>query len=102
MSTDPTRRNEDEYFARQNAELLAQHRARLDAERAQRAQSGQALRCPRDGGAMFERSHHGVTIDVCPDCGGTFLHRGELELLEHLEESGVKRYINSLFGLPPR
>jgi hypothetical protein len=66
MSQDPTRRNEDEYFARQNAELLAQHRARLDAERAARTQAGEGLRCPRDGAAMFERSHHGVTIDVCP------------------------------------
>jgi len=92
-------RNEDEYFARESAELIAQHRARLDAERAQRAQSGQPLRCPRDGGAMFERSHHGVTIDVCPDCGGIFLDRGELELLAHVEDQEMGRAAGRLFAV---
>lgn len=99
MSHDPTRRNEDEYFARQNAELLAQHRTRLDAERRARAEAGAALRCPRDGGAMVERSHHGVTIDLCPDCGGVFLDRGELELLEHVEDQEMGRAAGRLFAV---
>lgn len=99
MSTDPTRKNEDEYFARHNAELLAEHRARLDAERRARAEGGQLLRCPRDGGAMFERSHHGVTVDVCPDCGGVFLDRGELELLEHVEDREMGRAASRLFAV---
>ena len=99
MSNDPTRRNEDEYFARQNADLLAQHRARLDAERAQRAQAGHALRCPRDGDAMVERSHHGVSIDVCPTCGGIYLDRGELELLEHVEDQEMGRAASRLFAV---
>ena len=96
---DPTRRNEDEYFARQNAELLAQHRARLDAERAARAQAGHEMRCPRDGAVFAERSHHGVTIDVCPQCGGVFLDRGELELLEHVEDGEMGRAASRLFAV---
>ena len=97
--SDPTRRNEDEYFARQNAELLAQHRNRLDAERAARTQAGQPMRCPRDGGVFVERSHHGVTIDVCPECGGVFLDRGELELLEHVEDQEMGRAASRLFSV---
>lgn len=99
---DILRRNEDEYFARESADLIAERRRALDAERERRERASHIMRCPNCGGHLAPRNHHGVTIDVCPDCGGTFLHRGELELLEHLEESGVKRYINSLFGLPPR
>ena len=96
---DPTRRNEDEYFARESAELIARHRTRLDAERAARTAEGQRMRCPRDGATMTERAHHGVTIDECSQCGGVFLDRGELELLEHVEESGVGRFVGGLFGI---
>lgn len=97
---DPTRRNEDEYFARADAELIARHRARLDAERAERASAGRLpLRCPRDGTVMVERPHHGVTVDDCPQCGGVFLDRGELELLEHVDDGGVGRFVGGLFGI---
>ncbi len=98
--SDPLRRNEGVYFARENAELLAERRRKLDEERERRERESHVMRCPNCGGHLAPRSHHGVTIDLCPDCGGTWLNRGELELLEHVEESEVKRYINSLFGLP--
>lgn len=98
--TDQLRRNEDEYFARENAALIAERRLALDAERQARERASHVMRCPSCGGHLAPRTHHGVTIDVCPDCGGTFLERGELELLEHIEESQVRRYINTLFRLP--
>ena len=97
---DPTRRNEDEYFARADAELIAQHRSRLDAERAARASARRLpLRCPVDGAVMMERRHHGVTIDDCPQCGGVFLDRGELELLEHVDDERTRPFLGGLFGL---
>lgn len=97
--SDATRRNEDEYFARESAQLIAQHRARLDADRAARAQAGHVMRCPRDGGEFAERNHHGVTIDVCQSCGGVFLDRGELELLEHVEDREMGRAASRLFAI---
>ncbi|GJG88568.1 hypothetical protein tb265_37490 [Gemmatimonadetes bacterium T265] len=97
--SDQTRRNEEEYFARENAALIAERRRALDAEREARERASHVMRCPRCGGHLAARTHHGVTIDVCPDCGGSWLDRGELELLEHVEESQVRRYIDSLFGL---
>ncbi len=96
--SDQLRRNEEEYFARHNAEPIAARRRELDAEREARDRASYETRCPRDGAPLVARTHHGVTIDVCPDCGGTWLDRGELELLEHVEESQVRRYISSLFG----
>ncbi|HEY0776897.1 MAG TPA: zf-TFIIB domain-containing protein [Gemmatirosa sp.] len=98
--TDPLRRNEGTYFARENADLIAERRRALDAERESRERESHVMRCPNCGGHLEPRNHHGVTIDVCPECGGTWLNRGELELLEHVEESEVRRYINTLFGLP--
>lgn len=37
------------------------------------------LRCPDDGAALVELSHHGVRIDVCTQCEGVWLDQGELE-----------------------
>ena len=97
--SDPLRRNEDEYFVRENAALIQARRRELDLQREARERASHVMRCPSCGGHLHPREHHGVTIDVCPDCGGTWLDRGELELLEHVEESEAKRYIYSLFGL---
>ncbi len=45
-------------------------------------------------------AHHGVKIDECPRCGGVFLDRGELEILEHFDDPGpARRFIAGLFGL---
>jgi uncharacterized protein len=38
-------------------------------------------RCPTDGVPLMEMVKNGVTIDVCPECKGVWLDRGELEKL---------------------
>jgi Zn-finger nucleic acid-binding protein len=45
-----------------------------------------------------------VTIDVCPDCGGVFLDKGELEILEHLDRGGpnLSRFFGGLLSLGTR
>lgn len=88
-------RNEDEYFVKQDADLIREMRARLDAQRS--TEGGQVNRCPRDGTALNEEERHSVKIDVCPTCGGIWLDKGELELLARVggRSSGVFR---SLFG----
>ena len=92
-------RNEEEYFTRKNAELIKSLRAQLDDARQQTERASHRMRCPRDGGKLEEREHHGMKIDVCPECGGTWLDKGELEILERVEHSEVRRYIDTLFGL---
>jgi uncharacterized protein len=38
--------------------------------------------CPRcTASDLRERDHEGVTVDVCPECRGVWLDRGELEKL---------------------
>ena len=73
-------RNEDEYFARQNADLIKEMRARLDADRKKLEQKRQ-LTCPRDGSELVETESEHVKIDSCPKCKGVWLDAGELEQL---------------------
>jgi uncharacterized protein len=37
--------------------------------------------CPLDGVPLMEMVKNGVTIDVCPECKGVWLDRGELDKL---------------------
>ena len=46
------------------------------------------LMCPNDNTAMQEIDRNGVRIDVCPECRGVWLDRGELEKLLSLVERG--------------
>lgn len=99
MSTDYTpSRNEQEYFARLDAELRKELRAKADAERAARAASDRN-RCPRDGTTLVARESHHVTIDVCPQCDGIWLDKGELEILSAgaAEHSGFVGNLLNIF-----
>jgi len=73
-------RNEDEYFARQNADLIKEMRAKLDADRKKSERQAQ-LTCPRDGSPLEETESEHVKIDTCPRCKGVWLDAGELEQL---------------------
>ncbi len=72
-------RNEEEYFARQNAEAIRAMRARLDEER---ARSKAARNCPVCAVALQEEEVAKVKIDRCPQCKGVWLDGGELEQLQ--------------------
>lgn len=85
MSWDPGKpsQNENEWFARRDAEWLKEQRARLDAER--KAKSTQ-MTCPRCGGALALRVWRGVSLDSCTSCHGLWLDAGELAMLAHEPE----------------
>jgi hypothetical protein len=81
MATETTpSRNEDEYFARVDAELRKDLRARADAERAKQI-AAERNKCPRDGATLVAKTSNHVTIDQCPTCEGIWLDKGELEIL---------------------
>ncbi|MFM2106248.1 MAG: hypothetical protein RL338_1280 [Chloroflexota bacterium] len=48
-----------------------------------------ALACPKCGGPMSPRERQGVVIDVCGECRGVFLDRGELDRLLDLESAAA-------------
>jgi DNA repair exonuclease SbcCD ATPase subunit len=80
-------KNEDEYFARQNAEKIKEMRAKLDAERTKAERSAHLNKCPRCGADLKEQHVEHVKIDECQDCGGVWLDRGELDQLGRVNQS---------------
>ena len=90
-------RNEEEYFARADAELRKSLRAQADAARAAAAME-QRNRCPRCNVSMVAKQRASVTIDQCPQCEGIWLDKGELEVLatgKHAESG----FVGSVLGL---
>lgn len=78
--------------------IAEQERLRLERVRKAEAAAGHGI-CPRDGAALHTHKQHGVTVDVCPTCHGTWLDKGELEaILKHEDEPGITRWVRSLFG----
>ncbi len=90
-------RNEDEYFARVDAELRKDLREKANAERAARV-AADRNKCPRDGSTLVSRESNHVTIDQCPECEGIWLDKGELEILAagKVEHTG---FVGSLLNI---
>jgi uncharacterized protein len=80
-------RNEDEYFAKHNAELIREMRAKLDAERKKAEHSASTSKCPRCGGDLKEQHVDDVKIDECQDCHGVWLDPGELDQLRRVNRA---------------
>ena len=66
--------------------------------------------CPRcTASELLERDHEGVTVDVCRECRGVWLDRGELEKLiaratrdmDELAERGYRRPEAPRHAVPP-
>jgi uncharacterized protein len=53
--------------------------------------------CPRDGATLVEVNKSGVQTDVCPECKGVWLDRGELEKIMQ-----ITRDLEREFADPPR
>jgi hypothetical protein len=58
MSDSKPTRSEDEYFVKQDAELIKQQRARLDAERARAERQSHYMKCPKCGADLIETDFH--------------------------------------------
>jgi len=74
-------RNEDEYFAKRNAEMIREMREKLDADREKADRQQKVINCPRCAVELVEKESDNVKIDSCPKCGGVWLDSGELEQL---------------------
>ena len=97
--TEKPSQNEDEYFARQNAELLVRQREELERQRLEAERRSHIMKCPKDGYDLATTVHHGVSIDVCSHCGGMWLDAGELEQLSQEDRPGVLgRVVGDVLG----
>ncbi len=92
-------RTEDEYFVKRDAELIKEQRSRLDAERASAERASHYMHCPKCGASLVEVDFHQIKIDRCTECGGMWLDKGEMEMLEHLDQSNIRGFVRSMFGL---
>jgi uncharacterized protein with PIN domain len=91
-------KSEDEYFVKQDAELIKAQRAKLDAERAKAERASHFMRCPKCGGQLAEIDFHQLKIDRCGDCGGIWLDKGEMEMMQHIDQSKIRGFVRAMFG----
>ncbi len=56
--------------------------------RAAQAMGGATLTCPKCRGVMRTYTRSGLVIELCEDCRGIFLDKGELERLIEAEGGG--------------
>ncbi len=88
-----TAANEEEWFAREEAEkrrrLALEERRRTSEEERERLRALHHMRCPKCGMELSTVPFRGVEADLCFDCGGVFLDRGEVERLSPPERAGI-------------
>jgi uncharacterized protein len=77
--TDKPSKNEDEYFARRDAELLRQQRAAAQQAAAASERKSHYMKCPKCGYDLITGDWDGVQIDQCTHCHGIWFDAGEAE-----------------------
>ena len=96
-------RDEHDYFQQRDREKLlkaaAERSDREAAAAAEELRQAHWLRCAKCGNLMETKPFRGVEIERCPDCGGVFLDRGELEKLAGEDRSGVFDGLADLLGM---
>ena len=92
MAEKPSK-NEEEYFARRDAELLRQQREAARKTQTEAERRSHRMKCPKCGYDLITGEWHGIEVDQCTHCHGVWFDKGEVEnLLKH--ESGI---INRVF-----
>ena len=108
METERSR--EDEWFARNEKEMLEAARVARDKRERERAESEAVeerqrlkqlhfMKCPKCGHDLAERELEGVTVDQCTFCEGVFLDAGELDSLFLKHDSERKGVLHKLLRL---
>ena len=87
--TEKPSRNEEEYFARREAELLRQQREALRGAEAEAERRSHHMKCPKCGYDLITGGWHGIQIDQCTHCHGIWFDAGEAESLVQNSEPGL-------------
>ncbi len=74
---------ENEYFHRQEQELIEKMKAKIKNQDSKSA----GAKCPKCAGNLVETDFENVKIDVCDNCSGVWLDSGELAQIVHKDES---------------
>lgn len=97
MSTNKPTENEDEYFAREDAEA----RKKLAYEQAQKLAAAERehmkqlhyMHCPKCGMTLETHTFKEVQIEKCHHCRGVWLDDGELDRLAGKEAGFIHRLV---------
>ena len=94
--TEKPSRNEEEYFAKREAEILkarreAAERAERDAER-----KSHFMKCPKCGAGLLTEEYRSVQVDRCPECLGVWFDAGEAEEIIRNEQQGASGIFSAL------
>lgn len=89
MSTEKPSRNEEEYFARQDAELIRHERASIALEAAAAERHSHEGKCPRCGFDLHAERYHEVPVERCGHCGGVWLDGTALDQIAGHHDPGI-------------
>ena len=104
------RKREDEWFLRNEQELIAAARVAREKREKERAALEQAeelkrlrdlhfMKCPKCGHDMTQESLEGVSVDRCGFCEGLYLDAGELDQLVLKKDDDRKGFLRRLIQL---
>jgi uncharacterized protein len=94
MSEKPSK-NEDEYFARRDAELLRQQRDVAKKSAADAERKTHHMKCPKCGYDLITGEWDEIQIDQCTHCHGIWFDAGEAETL--IKKSNSPNVLGRLF-----
>jgi hypothetical protein len=94
---DKPSKNEEEYFARREAELLRQQRQAAERAATAAERKSHYMKCPKCGYDLITGDWHGVQIDQCTHCHGIWFDAGEAEsMVAHAEPNIIARAFRSV------
>lgn len=75
---------ENEYFRRQEQELIQKLKTKIAGEN----KTNTDRDCPKCDGKLVETDYENIKIDVCNKCHGVWLDAGEMAQILHKDEGG--------------
>ena len=87
--TDKPSKNEEEYFARRDAELLRQQRAAVARHDAAAERASHHMKCPNCGYDLITGDWHGVQVHQCTHCHGLWFDAGVADRLVKHPDSNI-------------
>jgi len=83
---------ENEYFRRQEQQLIEKMKAKLNSEGSKQTE----MQCPRCDGNLRETNYENIKIDICDKCTGVWLDAGELAQIAQKDNEGG--WFSRVFG----
>ena len=93
-SADKPSRNEEEYFAKREADLIKARRETAARASQEADRKSHYMKCPKCGADLVTEDH-GIQVERCPDCHGMWLDADETASLTK-RESGIIGILKSV------